>query len=68
MLAKGKPFITLQGMSPESLADVVRELTERPLADDTAQPNSDGRAVATAFYEASTRTRLGFHFAARAGP
>ena len=66
MLAKGRSFITLQGKSPESLSDVVRELTERPLPDDTTQPNSDGRAVATAFYEASTRTRLGFHFAARA--
>ena len=66
MLAEGKSFITLQGMSSESLLLAVRELAERPLPDGVAPPTRDGRAVATAFYEASTRTRLGFQFAARA--
>ena len=65
MLAKGKSFITLQGISSESLSHVVSDLVERPLPDDAAPPTRDGRAVATAFYEASTRTRLGFQFAAR---
>ena len=66
MLAEGKSFVTLQGMSAEALSLTIRELSERPLPDDTAPPAPDGRAVATAFYEASTRTRLGFQFAARA--
>ncbi len=66
MLAEGKSFVTLQGMSAEALSLTVRQLSERPLPDDTAPPAPDGRAVATAFYEASTRTRLGFQFAARA--
>ena len=65
MLAKGESFITLQGMSADALLLAVRELAERPLPDGTALPTRDGRAVATAFYEASTRTRLGFQFAAR---
>ena len=66
MLAEGKSFITLQGMSAEALLLAVRELAERPLPDGNAPTARDGRAVATAFYEASTRTRLGFQFAARA--
>ncbi|MCY4576263.1 MAG: hypothetical protein OXC55_06675 [Chloroflexi bacterium] len=66
MLAEGKSFITLQGMSAEALLLAVKELAERPLPDGVAPTVRDGRAVATAFYEASTRTRLGFQFAARA--
>lgn len=66
MLAEGKSFITLQGMSSEALLLAVRELAERPSPDGGAAPPRDGRTVATAFYEASTRTRLGFQFAARA--
>ncbi len=66
MLARGKSFITLRGMSGEAISLAVRELSERPLPDGTAPPTRDGRAVATAFYEASTRTRLGFQFASRA--
>ena len=66
VLTRGKSFITLRGMSAEAISLAVRELSERPLPDGTAPPTRDGRAVATAFYEASTRTRLGFQFAARA--
>ena len=62
----GKSFITLQGMSAAALSEVVAELAARPLPDGNAPAKRDGRAVATAFYEASTRTRLGFQFAARA--
>ena len=66
MLATGESFITLQGMSPEALTKVVKELADRALPESASSPNPDGRVVATAFYEASSRTRLGFHFAARA--
>ncbi len=65
MLSRGESFITLQGTPPESLLDMVAELAGRP-APDAEPPRPDGRAVATAFYEPSTRTRLGFHIAARA--
>lgn len=66
MFAKGKSFITLQGMSAEALLLAVSELAKRPFPHGVAPMTRDGRAVATAFYEASTRTRLGFQFAARA--
>ena len=66
LLAKGESFITLQGMTAEALSDVVKQLSQRQLPEGAAPANPDGRAVATAFYEPSTRTRLGFHFAARA--
>ena len=66
MLAPGTSFITLQGMTASALSDVVADLAALPLPDGHAPPNRDGRTVVTAFYEPSTRTRLGFQFAARA--
>ena len=63
MLTRGKSFVTLRGMSRESLINVVEKINANGM---DAPVFPDGRAVATAFYEASTRTRLGFYFAARA--
>ncbi len=65
MLAHGASFVSLRDMPAEALSTIARELTERQSSHTEEPQPPDGRAVATAFFEPSTRTRLGFHFAAR---
>ena len=67
MLAEGTSFITLQGMPAQAILQTVQSLADARLPSEhgDAPLTRDGRAIATAFYETSTRTRLGFQFAAR---
>ena len=62
LFAPGKSFTTLQGHDPDALLETVTRLVHNPL---NATDRLKGQLISTAFYEPSTRTRLGFQTAAR---
>ena len=61
LIAPGKSFTTLQGCDPDALLDIVRRLVHNQL---NAAGRLKGQLISTAFYEPSTRIRLGFQAAA----
>ena len=62
LFAPGQSFSTLRGCDPDVLLQTVASIVHNSLS---AVDRLQGQFISTAFYEPSTRTRLGFQAAAR---